>query len=140
MVVAFDRTRVPFDQIRFDDWWGTPSQAPMPARARNAALLLTLVGALGHEVPAASWERVYAAAGYGAEAAPSPGYLQALVRAARDGRLGEAVLLALVSLGRDGPAAAHPLVLGEVVSALRRVGLEEDARRIALEAVLAREF
>ena len=139
MVFAADPARVPFDEVRFDDWWGTISKAPIPDRAQNAALLLTLLAALGREVPPASWERVFAVGG-ASGSAPSAAYVQALARAAEGGRLGETVLLALISLGESGPAGAHPLVLSQVVTALGRVGLDEDARRVALEAVLAREF
>jgi hypothetical protein len=140
MVLAGDPARVPLDENRFETWWASPSQVPMPERAQNAALLLTLLAALGREVPPASWERVYASAGTAGGAVPSAAYVQALSRAAQDGRLGETVLLALVSLGPEGPAGAHPLVLAGVVTALRRVGLEDDARRLALEAILARRF
>ena len=81
-----------------------------------------------------------AVAGSDTDAAPSQAYLQALRGAAAAGRRGETVLLALLNLGPAGPAAAHPLVLVEVASALNRIGLEADARQVALEAVLARRF
>jgi hypothetical protein len=140
LLIAAEPARVPFDEPRFDDWWRTASRAPVEARQQGAVLLVGLLAALGREVPPPVWEKVYAASPAGAAAAPSQAYLQALGAAATAGRLGETVLLSLLNLGPGGPAAAHPLVLGEAVAALRRVGLEAEARQVALEAVLAREF
>jgi hypothetical protein len=140
LLIAAGSERVPFDEHRFDDWWRTPSRAPMAERGRGTAMLLSLLAALGRTVPPALWDRAMAVAGSDTDAAPSQAYLQALRGAAAAGRRGETVLLALLNLGPAGPAAAHPLVLSEVVSALNRVGLEADARQAALEAVLARQF
>jgi len=60
----------------------------------------------------------------------------ALGQAADARRIGETVLLALVALGPEGPAAANPLVLGRVLDSLRRAGLEEEARALAFEAAI----
>ena len=47
------------------------------------------------------------------------------------------VLLALLLLGENGPAAAGIATVGPVVSSLASAGLQEEARAIALEAALA---
>jgi hypothetical protein len=41
------------------------------------------------------------------------------------------------SLGPAGPEAANLLALGDAIRALKRIGLEADARQLALEALLA---
>jgi hypothetical protein len=41
------------------------------------------------------------------------------------------------TIGAGGPDAAHLLALGDTLRALRRVGLETDARRIGVEALYA---
>ena len=69
--------------------------------------------------------------------APDTAVLYALSEASQFGRLGETVLLALVALGEAGPGGVDPLVLHEVLAALVRAGLEDEARRLAIEAVLA---
>jgi len=61
----------------------------------------------------------------------------ALAAAARDGRVGDAVLLSLVLLGSDGPAGADPIVLGEVIEVLRAIDLGREARLLAMEAAFA---
>lgn len=57
--------------------------------------------------------------------------------AATKGRVGETVLLSLAGLAQTGLADAEPLWLFRVVKSLQRVGLEADARRLAVEAAIA---
>ena len=52
-------------------------------------------------------------------------------------RLGETVLLSLLALGESGPGDADPVVLSRVLSSLRNIGLEAEARALAVEAALA---
>ena len=51
--------------------------------------------------------------------------------------IGETILLALVALGEKGPSDNHPVVLKAVIKALLNIGLEKEARLLALEALLA---
>ena len=64
-------------------------------------------------------------------------YAAGLRVAAEDLRLGETVMLALASLGDPGPAHADPTELFRVVGALRLIGLDADARALAVEAAIA---
>ena len=52
-------------------------------------------------------------------------------------RLGETVLLSLLALGESGPGEADPVVLSRVLSSLGNIGLEAEARALAVEAALA---
>jgi hypothetical protein len=56
--------------------------------------------------------------------------------ASTKGRIGETVLLSLVGLNPTGLADAEPEWLAQVVTSLRRVGLEDEARRLAVEAAI----
>jgi hypothetical protein len=62
-----------------------------------------------------------------------------MARSRRGGgdRVGETVLLSLVGLNATGLADAEPEWLARVVTSLRRVGLEEEARCLAVEAAIA---
>ena len=44
-------------------------------------------------------------------------------------------LLAMQALGPDSADTAHMIALGDTIRALRRAGLEADARRLGLEAL-----
>ena len=57
-------------------------------------------------------------------------------QAAQAGRRGETVLLALVALGGQGLANADSAALAQSLGGLDAVGLQEEARRIGLEAAI----
>jgi len=112
---------------------------------REHVSLLRLLEALGAPVTEAHWlpirtNRVFfetVAVDGGFE---SPDRLAALKQAVEARQVGATVANALLALGPDGPAGASLETLGAVVRALRRIGLETDARRIAVEALVARGF
>ncbi|MDF2763373.1 MAG: antifreeze protein [Rhodospirillales bacterium] len=66
-----------------------------------------------------------------------PGLGLALRNAAAARRKGETVLFALIALGDRGPGLSDPGALAEALSALRQIGLEADARALAIEAAIA---
>jgi hypothetical protein len=66
-----------------------------------------------------------------------PGLGLALRNAAAARRTGETVLFALIALGDRGPGLSDPGALSEALAALSRIGLEADARALAIEAAIA---
>ncbi len=50
---------------------------------------------------------------------------------------GRTVLLAMRTLGPSGAEGAHMIALGDSIRALKRAGLEADARRLGFEALFA---
>ena len=99
--------------------------------------LATVLDALDIEVPIALWDAAnrtpQPAAGY----LPETGVLADLAQAAKRKEVGRTILLVMRSLGPDGPAGANILALGDAMRALKAVGLEADARGLALEALIA---
>lgn len=69
---------------------------------------------------------------------PDYAYRVALDRAAAAGRVGETILLASIIFGREGPAAIGPIVLKDIVAALRSVGLEKEAHALIVEAAVGK--
>ena len=57
--------------------------------------------------------------------------------AAQNLRVGETILLSLLVLGESGPPQANPTVLHKVIKSLRTLGLEREARALAVEAAVA---
>lgn len=121
-------------------WWTGLNEAGLQEEERqeNAALVLTLLEALGYEIDAADWQRLYEAPTTVTAYVPSVSLWRDFRDAAAHGRVGETVLLALLVLGDGGPAGANVTILGEVIAALSAVGLETEARAMAVEAALAR--
>ena len=103
----------------------------------RANWLAVLVDALGGRIDPEVWDRLMLDERAVAARAPAPALAIGLQKAAEGGLLGETVLLALLLIGDDGPAAAGIATVGPVVSSLVSAGLREEARAIALEAALA---
>ena len=118
-------------------WWESQGGALDPGAHSRGGLLLTLLAALGRNVSPEQWDTLLAGPLSEPSAVASPALRHALRAAALDGRLGEAVLLALLGLGAGGPENSGLVTLGETLVGLRAVGLDRDARAIAVEAALA---
>ena len=103
----------------------------------RADWLAVLVDALGGRIDPEVWDRLMLDERAVEARAPAPALAKGLQKAAEGGLLGETVLLALLLIGDDGPAAAGIATVGPVVSSLVSAGLREEARAIALEAALA---
>eukprot|EP00439_Symbiodinium_sp_Y106_P087725 s1_g261.t1 len=103
-----------------------------------AALEIVLLDALGLSLAPSVWDALLISGGLpGGDVAPVA-VSQRLKLASSQGRVGETVLLTLAALSESGPDRAHPQTLSEAVRALRTVGLEREARRLAAEALMAR--
>ncbi len=103
-----------------------------------AALEIVLLDALGLSLPASVWDALLVSGGLPEGDVAPVAVSQRLKLASNQNRVGETVLLVLVALSESGPAQAHPQTLSEAVRALRIVGLEQEARRLAAEALMAR--
>ncbi|MCY4479298.1 MAG: hypothetical protein OXB97_05340 [Rhodospirillales bacterium] len=103
----------------------------------RANWLAILADALGGQIDPEVWDRLMLDERPVAARAPALALANGLQKAAEGAQLGETVLLALLLLGENGPAAAGIATVGPVVSSLASAGLQEEARAIALEAALA---
>ncbi|MGE0256728.1 MAG: hypothetical protein AB7N54_10865 [Alphaproteobacteria bacterium] len=130
-----------WNEARLDRWLAARDKADPAVAARQREVLLALLDALGAPVTAERWRAAAAAAAKVPAArptAPADGAMVfAMDEAARAGRSGETVVLALALLADGDLGAASPLVLRRVVADLSAVGLHAEARRIAVEAALA---
>ena len=100
--------------------------------------VLTLLAAFDFAIPVTAWTPTLQKSMSVATSIPVPGLWLYLRSAVKTGSVGAAVLFSLLALGEAGPAGADPIVLSEVVTALRIVGLEDAARQVAVEAAMAR--
>ncbi|UCH75725.1 MAG: hypothetical protein JSU82_07825 [Rhodospirillales bacterium] len=104
--------------------------------ALHAGLAYSLFEAMGERVREEDWLALLDGVSRAPALAADPAYLRQFRGAATAGRKGETALLALLILGRGGVADTGPGLMSEIIIGLRMVGLEEEARRLALEAAL----
>jgi hypothetical protein len=106
------------------------------AQPRTAARDAVILAALGAQMDGASQAFVFGNAPQGGARAET-GAMLALAAAVERGATGEGALLAVAAAGEGGPARLDAESLERIIRALRGLRLEEDARRIAAEAILA---
>jgi hypothetical protein len=122
------------------DWWSGVVSLD-PAQAQNiGSMVLTTFEAVGLDVPDDAWDSFTGVAVPVLVERPSVGALRSLETAAMAGRIGETVLLSLVILGEAHPAEFDSDTVSRVIAALMAVGLVEDARALALEAIVGRSL
>lgn len=99
--------------------------------------LATVLDALDYQVPIPLWDAASRTPQPSGGHLPETGVLSELQDAAKKKEFGRTVLLTLRTLGPGGAEGAHMIALGDSVRALKRAGLEPDARRLAFEALFA---
>ncbi|MEZ5852303.1 MAG: hypothetical protein R3D68_16840 [Hyphomicrobiaceae bacterium] len=99
--------------------------------------LATALDALNYQIPIPLWEAASRSPQPTAGHLPETGVLSALQAAAKAKDVARTALLAMRAIGPNGVAGAHMIALGDAIRALRQVGLEGDARRLAMEATFA---
>jgi len=99
--------------------------------------LVTVLDALNYEVPIPLWDEASKTPQPNDGDLPATGALTSLNEAADAGEVGRTVLLAAAVLGRNGAKGAHLIALGDTLRALKRVGLDAEARRLGFEALYA---
>ncbi|MFQ5533898.1 MAG: hypothetical protein ACE5EM_03640 [Sphingomonadales bacterium] len=119
-------------------WWQGQSVLPAQERLERGRLLFALLEGLGQEIPGDFWAQLLDGPLAEAAGTPNMAVWRGMVAAAGHGRRAETVLLVLLALADDGITKASPTVLGSAVASLRAVGLEADARALALEAAVVR--
>lgn len=116
-------------------WRQAQDGAGPAAVAGRESLLRALLGALGRATER-SWVEIALHAPATPQKAPPAALVYALQESGEAGRRGETVLLTLLVLGPQGLQDCHPAALGTAVTALKRVGLDPTARRLALQAAI----
>lgn len=124
-----------WDLTGLEKWWNTV-KVEDGARER-AALLASVFDAIGEVVPDQFWVPLIDGPELQTVLAPHPALWFRFEAASSRANVGETVLLALVIMGDGGPARAEPIVLHRLLKGLRTVGLEAEAREMALEAVVS---
>jgi hypothetical protein len=99
--------------------------------------LATVLDASDINVPIPLWEAASRAPQPTGGFLPETGVLSALQDASKKKEFGRTVLLVMRALGPNGAEGANIIALGDAIRALRRAGLEADARRLGFEALFA---
>ena len=140
LMMGVSHNPLPMAPAALADWWtGVVSLDPAQAQSIGGAVLTTFE-AVGIDTTADVWDSFTGFAAPVLVERPSVGALRGLATAASAGRIGETVLLSLVILGEAHPAEVDADTVSRVIAALMAVGLAEEARALALEAIVGRSL
>lgn len=128
----------PFNREQATDVWsGLSDNFTRADKEKRASRLLVLLSAMGIESKIGVWKNIISINNlYVNEKIPSTALRYQLHDAARYNRIAEVVSISLIMLGSEGPSKSGLVTLNAVIRALRQVGLESDARKIAIEAAI----
>ncbi len=110
------------------------------AQTENVGLYLNVMEIFGEPVPEDLWSSTLDLGQVPRLSLSNQVIQRNLASAAAAGRVGETVALALSALGEEGPGMVSTETLGAVLTALKTVGLEAEARQLALEAAVSRNL
>jgi hypothetical protein len=120
-----------------DQWLAALNETDGGAASMKAGFAYSLFEAMGEHVPQERWDALLRGTARASVLSADPAFLRAFREAASAGRRGETVLLAVLILGDGGLGNSDPGLVSEIVIGLRKVGLESEARQLAIEAALA---
>ena len=99
--------------------------------------LVTVLDALDYEVPIPLWDEASKTPQPTDGDLPPTGALTSLKQAADAGDVGRTVLIVAAVLGPNGAKGVNLIALGDALRALKRVGLDAEARHLGFEALYA---
>ena len=100
--------------------------------------LATVLDALDYNIPVPLWNMASRTEQPQTGHLPETGMLSAMKKASEARQIAATTLSALRTIAPEGTAKTHLLGLGETIRALKRVGLEKDARRLGFEALFTK--
>ena len=129
----------PFSEEQATDVWsGLSDNFSREDKEKRASRLLVLLSAMGIEPRAGAWKNVISSKNiFEMENIPVTALRYQLLDAAKNNRIAEVVSISLIMLGAEGPSKSGLVALNAVIRALREIGLEADARAIAIEAAIS---
>ncbi|MBM3600786.1 MAG: hypothetical protein FJX35_21505 [Alphaproteobacteria bacterium] len=127
----------PWDATRLTAWLNAEQARDAKQAADMAQRLYSLLDAIGEPITGAAWRELIGRPDLTATPFPAPALWRSFGDAAEGQRIGETVLLATLVLGEVPLEQLNPVLLHGVITNLRVVGLDAEARAFALEAALA---
>ena len=118
-----------------DNWYNRLKVEDEDESARKAIMLLSLLESLGRSPDTTHWLALTEISMIRHSPALNRAWSRSLEEASTRGRVGETVLLVVAGAGVTG-GVFQGSAAADAVAALRRIGLEDEARQLALETAL----
>ena len=116
-------------------WWKTQNVLGNRGLSK-ARTFFSLLNAMGVSIPSDLWAEVLDDGKPIKEIGPKATIRNALSQAAENGSRGATVAMTLIALGERGILDQNLFAVEMSIKALRRIGLKQEARAIALETAI----
>ena len=133
LITKSDVTRVQVVELR--DWWKTQNVLGDGGLAK-ARTFFSLLNSMGVAIPSDLWAEVLDDGQPIKKFGPKATIRNALSQVAEDGSRGATVAMTLIALGERGILDQNLFAVEMSIKALRRIGLKQEARAIALETAI----
>lgn len=139
-ILASEPGDIPWSDSILNLWWNGQMVLSPENRDAKATLLYALAEAFGYSVADDKWAELITENHIeGIQSIPLAVWRE-MIKAVGENKPGEAVLLSLIAMGQSGPGSLDASGLSTVIRLLRSVGLEQEARNVAIEALVANGF
>lgn len=119
-----------------DRWQTSLGQLPEAQQAQVQGTVISLFEALGHGVPMAALDKLAGLKEQPVKASPPIAGWRAYLTAMDHKKQAEAVALALIALGDEGPLRANGMFGASLVNGFTVLNLDKDARALAVELAI----
>lgn len=139
-IIASERGDIPWSNDILELWWNGQMVLSPENRDHKAALFYALAEAFEYEVSGDKWAELITENKAGDAKSISLGVWRELIKSVGDNKPAEAITLSLIAMGQEGPGSLDASGISTVVRVLRSFGLESEARKVAIEALVANDF
>lgn len=139
-MIASAKGEIPWNDDILELWWNGQMVLSPQNRDSKAALFYAIAEAFQYEVGEEKWaELITEARAENAQAIPL-GVWREMIKSVAEDKQGQAIILSLMAMGQNGPGSLDASGISAVLRTLRSFGLEQEARNVALEALVANDF
>ncbi|MBL4602156.1 MAG: hypothetical protein JKY84_05390, partial [Emcibacteraceae bacterium] len=135
-----DRGDIPWSGDILNLWWNGQMVLAPQNRDDKAALFYAVAEAFQYEVSEEKWaDLITDNHPENVQAIPLAVWCE-LIKSVGENKPAQSIILSLIAMGQDGPGSLDASGISTVIRILRSFGLESEARKIAIEALVAHNF
>ena len=140
ITIAADRGSIRWSEDILNLWWNGQMVLAPESRDSRATLFYAIAEAFGHQVPEEKWTDLISDSHAQNVGSIPLGVWREMIRAVGENKPAQSIILSLIAMGPDGPGSLDAAGISTVIRLLRSLGLEQEARKVAIEALVANDF
>lgn len=140
VILASEKGDIPWSNDILNLWWNGQMVLSPENRDGKAALFYALAEAFQNEVADDKWAELITENRMTNVDAIPLGVWRDMIKSVGENKPAQAITLSLIAMGKGGPGSLDASGISSVVRLLRSFGFEQDARRVAIEALVANDF